>query len=149
MKLTATAALALLLLMAASARELYDERVIGALNQKTDGWGESLIQNGGATFENIKDYLKPLFYSTGTTPRTPGVHNRALGLAGAESPLVVPVADGSRIYGNNYRSIHYLQVSVGPQANEQYGSALGLLTGPFLDQGYYPILKTEYRDRQG
>ena len=150
MKSIRGAALAIMLSAVALASDPeYDKRVTAALNQKTDAWGESLIQKGGATYENIKDFLKPLFYSTGTTRDALDVHNVLFGLDGGEPPWVVPVADGSRIYGNNYRSIHFLQVSVGPEGSEPYGGALDRLRGPFLDQGYYPILQTEYRDRDG
>jgi hypothetical protein len=139
----------MLCVAAAAADSEYEKAVNDALRQKLDVWGEGLVQKGGATYENIKDYLNPLFYSTGTTPRSVDVHNLLFGLDGGEPPWVIPVANGSRIYADNYRSIRYLEVLVGPKAEERYGTRLEHLRGPTLEQGYYPILETEYSDQEG
>jgi hypothetical protein len=62
-----------------------------------DVWGEALIAQGGATYDRIKDLLRPLFYSTGNVYTELGVHNLLFGEDGGTPPYIIPLADGSRI----------------------------------------------------
>lgn len=127
----------------------YAEALNAALHEGRDVWGEALIAQGGATFENIKNYLRPLFFSTGHTNETLGVHNLLFGEDGGAPPYFIPLADGSRIALNVYQAPEFIEWRIGPDASEVYGSALERLRGPSLDGGYYPILCTGYTDAAG
>ena len=127
----------------------YAKNLNAALREDGDIWGEALIAGGGATYDKIKDYLHPLFYSTGYTNETLGVHNLLFGLNGGEPPYIIPIADGSRIAADRYDSDNDLKLLVGPEGNEAFGSVLARLTPPALEEGYYPILKTTYEDAAG
>ncbi|HOX39875.1 MAG TPA: LamG domain-containing protein [Candidatus Brocadiia bacterium] len=127
----------------------YECRLNDALRKERDVWGEELIAKGGATYENIKDYLRPLFYSTGHNNKTLGVHNLLYGENGGKPPYIIPLADGSRIAGTIYNSPRFIEFFVGPEGNERYGSELARLKGPFLEGDYHPILKTGYSERGG
>jgi len=126
----------------------YEQRLNDALRQDRDVWGEQLIAQGGATFDNIKDYLQPLFYSTGLTNTSLGVHNILFARSGGEPPYIVALADGSRLAADVYQSENDIEFFVGA-GEERYGSALDRLEGPALGGGYYPILKTAYTNSAG
>ncbi|HHW32280.1 MAG TPA: hypothetical protein GXX20_11530 [Clostridiaceae bacterium] len=129
----------------------YEESVNYALSQKIDVWGEELITSPeGPTYENIKDYLKPLML-TGTFLTDSGVYYIPFGRpmsASGGGPVALHVADGSQIISNRYNS-RKMTVYVGVQGNERFGRALARLNEPVLDGGYYPILKTVYEDSRG
>ncbi len=129
-------------------RSEYAQRLNTALRESRDVWGEALIAGGGATYDNIKDYLRPLFFSTGFTNETLGVHNLLFAEDGGEPPYIIPFADGSRIAANLYNAPEYIECFVGAEGREKYGSVLEHLSGPALD-AYYPILRTEYTDAAG
>ena len=103
---------------------------------------------GGATYDGIKDYLRPLFYSTGHAYTERGVHNLLWGEDGGDPPYVIPLADGSRIAANLYQSEDYLAWHVGPDG-EAFGSDLARLEGPALAEGWLPVLQTAYTDPAG
>ncbi len=126
----------------------YAARLDDALRENRDIWGETLIDQGGATYENIKDLLHPLFYSTGHVYTEMGVHNLLFGKSGGEPPYVIPLADGSRIAADVYQSEDYLAWQVGPE-QEAFGSQLERLEGPYLAEKYLPILETAYTDVSG
>jgi len=115
-----------------------------ALRQGRDVWGEKLIADGGATYAGIKDYLHPLFFSTGDTYTATGVHNLVFGEDNGQPPFIIPLADGSRIAATRYDAARRLEVFVGPDGGERFGAELGRLTGPALDGGWYPVLQTGY-----
>jgi hypothetical protein len=127
----------------------YAQRLNEVLHLTRDVWGEELIASGGATYEKIKDYLQPLFYSTGHTNTRLGVHNILYAEDGGNPPYIVALADGSRLAALVYQSENDLRFGVGPEGAEAYGSDLARLEGPFLDEGYYPILQTAYTDASG
>ncbi|MCL4691624.1 MAG: hypothetical protein KJ060_03835 [Candidatus Hydrogenedentes bacterium] len=127
----------------------YARGLNAALREGRDIWGEAVIEQGGATYEGIKDYLRPLFYSTGYTNETLGVHNLLWGLDGGEPPYLIPVADGSRIAADRYDSPNDLKVFVGAAGAEPFGGSLDRLEPPRLADGYYPILQTAYMDADG
>ena len=127
----------------------YERRVNNALRQPRDIWGEELIARGGATYDAIKDYLNPLFFSTGHLNRALGAHNLLFAENGGEPPYLVPFANGSRIAADRYDSARYIELRVGSGEGEVFGNDLGRLGGPFLENGYYPILRTTYTDVAG
>lgn len=126
----------------------YATRLNEALESNRDVWGEALIAQGGATYENMKDILHPLFYSTGHVYTEMGVHNLLFGKSGGEPPYIVPLADGSRIAANVYQSEDFLAWRVGPDL-EPYGSTLERLNGPYLAEEYLPILEMAYTGNEG
>jgi hypothetical protein len=150
---TAEAAAILVVLSAAllASEDEYQKRLDWALKQNTDVWGEELIRKGGATFENTKDLVEPLFYDYyhAGGRGAADVHGLTFGIDGGEPPWLIDVADGSRIYADDRRSIHSLRVLVGPTADEAFGSALDRLGGPTLEDGFYPILRNKYIDQNG
>ena len=119
------------------------------LRQGRDLWGEQLIAAGGATYEGIKDYLQPLFFSTGDTYTTEGVHNLVFGEDGGPPPYIIPLADGSRIAATRYDAARRLEFGLGPEGRERFGADLERLSGPALAEGWYPILQTGYTDASG
>ncbi len=131
------------------AESAYARRVNEALRQRRDVWGEAMIAEGGATYERTKDYLRPLFYSTGVTNKAFGVHNLLFAQDGGEPPYLVPIADGSRIAAGQVSSKRDLTVFVGPDGQEAFGSDLDRLDGPRLEQASYPMLQTGYVARDG
>ena len=120
-----------------------------ALRQTRDVWGEQIIASGGATFENMQGYLKPLLYSTGHANTDFGVHNVLYAADGGEPPYFVAFADGSRITAERYDGERFLAFQVGAPEWEPFGSALDRLEDPWLEDGYYPILHTAYTDKHG
>ena len=127
----------------------YARSLNAALREGKDVWGEALIAEGGATYDRIKDYLRPLYYSTGFTNETLGVHNLLFGLDGGEPPYIIPVADGSRITADRYENTNDLSVFAGTEESEPYGHTVERLTQQVLEDGYYPILQTAYEDADG
>ncbi|MEU9481914.1 hypothetical protein [Streptomyces sp. NPDC048191] len=133
----------------------YKHDVVSALRSKRDAWGEKLISSPqGPTYENIKDYLKPLMYVRQPEDLGPmtdtGVYYIPFGfprgLTG-RGPVALHVADGSQIM-SNYWNGRSLKIFVG-SGGEQYGSCLAALGGPSLNDGYLPILNTQYKDARG
>ncbi len=120
-----------------------------ALEQGKDLLGERVIAEGGAAYENMKDFLPPLFYSTGASRDTFDVHHVLYAADGGEPPRFVAVADGSRICAERYDADRLLEFHVGSGEAERYGGNLDRLEGPSLEGGYYPILRTGYTDEHG
>jgi hypothetical protein len=127
----------------------YATRLNAVLREGRDVWGEALIAQGGATYDTIKDYLRPLYFSTGYTNETLGVHNLLFGLNGGDPPYIIPLADGSRIAAERYDNTNDLQVFVGADGSELSGGEIDRLAQPALEDGYYPILQTAYHDATG
>lgn len=126
------------------------ERINAALRERNDVWGEAIIANGGATYENVKNYLPPLFFSTGEKNTELGVHNLLFAGNGGEPPYIVPIANGSRIYADRVGSNNFVEFRVASNGEEElYGDDTKRLEGPFLEDGYYPILNTAYTDMSG
>lgn len=141
----------------AGAQSPYAIRLDAALRENRDVWGETLIAQGGATYDTMKDLLHPLFYSTGHAYTEMGVHNLLFGENGGAPPYIIPIADGSRIAANVYQSEDYLAWYVGQAPGvqvrgaeyEAFGSDLSRLEGPYLEGGYWPVLQTGYTDSAG
>ena len=126
----------------------YASQINTVLEEGKDVWGETLIAEGGATYNSIKDLLRPLFYSTGHKNTELGVHNLLFGEVGGEPPYIIPLADGSRLAANVYQSNEYIEWRVGEE-KETFGADLTRLGGPYLYKQYLPALQTTYTDTQG
>lgn len=127
----------------------YAKRINAALRENRDVWSEELIERGGLTYDAIKDFLQPLFYSTGESYQQLGVHSLTFGADGGEPPYIVALADGSRLVADQIGQSRALTVAVGPRGAENFGQDLDRLSQPRLAGGYYPILQTDYRDSGG
>jgi hypothetical protein len=130
----------------------YTARVLRALRQGRDVWGEQLLSSpGGPTYARAARYLTPLLLA-GTRDKRPltesGVHYLAFsqprGTEGAES-VALHVADGSQILSQRTDG-RGLTLTVD---GERYGSCLGRLSTPHLALGWLPILQTRYTDAPG
>lgn len=128
----------------------YEKRINGMLHQKKDVWGEEMITTGGATYEKMQGYLRPLFYSAGVnTWEEQGVHNILFAEENGVKPLYVALCDGSRLAMNRYDSKNDITIQVGADGKEVFGSQLSRLKGPFLTKEFYPILQTGYISEEG
>jgi hypothetical protein len=133
----------------------YKSAVGAALESKPDLWGNQLLAlPEGPTYENIKDFLKPLMYAVQPAtegPQSPtGVHYLPFGMPSGLSgrgAIALHVADGSQIMTNrwNYRNT---QIFVG-DGTERFGATIGRLDGPVLYRGYLPVLEVGYQDAAG
>lgn len=135
--------------------EKYKSDVVAALDAKEDVWGERVLRRPeGPTYDNVKDYLKPLMHVR--QPATAGpmtdteVHYLPFGMPeglSGRGSVALHVADGSQIITNRW-SYRDLEISVG-DGTERYGSCLASVDGPRLREGYQPVLEVGYRDAQG
>ncbi len=129
----------------------YGERLNSVLEQKRDVWGEALMAlPEGPTYENIKDYLKPLMLC-GTFLTDSGIYYIPMGrpesLAGG-GRVALHAADGSQIISEYYNR-ERITLYVGKEGRERYGLSLKRLTGPSLLDRYLPVLVTSYEDAGG
>lgn len=128
----------------------YEKRINDILHQKLDVWGEDMIKSGGATFEKMQGYLRPLFYSAGIrTWEEQGVHNILFAEENGARPLYVALCDGSRVAMDRYDSRNDITIGVGAKGEEIFGSDLSRLQGPYLTNEFYPILRTGYKSAEG
>lgn len=131
----------------------YEKRLNFALSQKRDIWGEELIEKPeGPTYENIKDYLRPLMF-VGNYVTTSGVYFLPFGWPNdhlGTSHCALHIADGSEIISEHFTNRKKSTIFyVGKDGNERFGSNLKRLSEPALYQGYYPILVVSYQDEMG
>lgn len=127
----------------------YEARINNILTEKRDVWGEEIMACGGATYEKMQGYLRPLYYSAGRrVGAEQGVHNILYAQESGQRPFFVAIADGSRVAVNLYDNLNDITVKIG-DGSEVYGEDLERLDGPELCGGYYPILNTSYRSKQG
>jgi hypothetical protein len=132
----------------------YTSWVQRALSAKHDLWGNALIaRQNGPTYEAVRRLLKPLLFARtkGGTLTTSGVYYlpfaQPLGVKGAQM-VALHVADGSEILSQTAKGPS-LEVFVGKDGRERYGSCLKRLRPAHLASGYLPILETQYRDAGG
>ena len=128
------------------------ERAVGA---RTDLWGNGLLaEPGGPTYARARSYLPPLLFAGQAGQRrltSSGIYYLAFGGPtgdGGGGPVALHVADGSEIVSNHIGSAS-LQIGVGRDGRERYGSCLVRLAPPALGDGYQPILETSYTDGNG
>jgi hypothetical protein len=132
--------------------------VQGALDSRTDVWGNELIKApGGPTFAGARSFLHPLMLVGPPSGKDPhrltdsGVYYLAFGRPDdnwGATRVDLHVADGSQVVSGRVRGPS-LTVGVGPRGSERYGSCLARLAPAKLAEGYLPILKTSYRDATG
>ena len=131
----------------------YEARLNEALSQKRDVWGEELMaQPEGPTYENIKDYLRPLML-VGDYVTTSGVYFLNFGWPDGvlgTSHCALHVADGSEIISEHFKNREKSTLFyVGKEGKERFGLDPKRLSEPALYQGYQPILMVDYQDAQG
>lgn len=129
----------------------YQKKLNEALQANTDLFGERLLGlPEGPTYENIKDYLTPLKLM-GTAHTESGVYyipfGRPLNLAGY-GPVALHVGDGSQIISQVSAGAK-TTIFVGTDGAERYGFAEARLAQERLEDGYQPVLVTEYTDLSG
>ncbi|MGH9265140.1 MAG: IPT/TIG domain-containing protein [Acidimicrobiales bacterium] len=131
----------------------YRTSVDAALAGRRDVWAEeAMARPEGPTYDNMKDYLKPLNLSglAGV-----GTHYVAVGQPnGATGPeLALHTADGARFYSETVlddpaRVPNTVTLMVGAAGDERYGSCHSRRPEPVMPEGL-PILQTEYVDGDG
>lgn len=135
--------------------DAYKKAVEEALASKPDLWGGRLLARPeGPTYENIKDFLKPLMYTVQPAvegPQTPtGVHYLPFGVPSGTSgrgTVALHVADGSQIMTDRWNGRN-TQIFVG-DGSERFGGTIANLDGPSLYRGYLPVLRVGYHDSHG
>ena len=133
----------------------YTRSVMTALRSPRDVWGEAMLSApAGPTEASVAAHLAPLLLARG--PRgasltASGVYY--LPLADSPGPHGAPtvqlhVADGSELVARRVGGAS-LTVFVGAGGSERYGSCIARLTPARLEDGYLPVLETEYADATG
>lgn len=133
----------------------YKSAVATALAAKTDFWGAQLLARPeGPTYENIKDFLKPLMYAVQPVASGPqtltGVYYLPFGVPeglSGRGAVALHVADGSQIITDrfNYRNTQFF---VG-DGTERFGGDIARVAGQSLYRGYLPVLQVGYTDSRG
>lgn len=130
-------------------KNAYDTSINNILREKKDVWGDQIMASGEASYEKVKDLLHPLFYSIGHTSKELGIHSILYAASDASHPMIVALANGSRLCLNNYASPNDMTLKIGPNGEEIFGSDVKRLIGPYLTGGFYPILKVGYTFADG
>lgn len=133
----------------------YKSAVKTALDSKSDFWGAQLLARPeGPTYENIKDFLKPLMYAVQPVASGPqtltGVYYLPFGVPeglSGRGVIALHVADGSQIMTDrfNYRNSQFF---VG-DGTDRFGGDIARLQVPSLYRGYLPVLEVAYTDSRG
>ncbi len=133
----------------------YTARVTDALRSGRDVWGERLLAApGGPTYAGASGRLAPVTFARspkGALLTRSGVYYVPLampkGSAGA-TEVMLHVADGGTILARRATGAA-IEIAVGADGRERYGSCLTRLARARLADGWLPILVTGYRDRSG
>ena len=132
----------------------YTNRMLGALRAREDVWGNELLAHGEPSYARATRFLAPLLLARGPGGRPltrSGVYYLPFaqpdGARGAGS-VALHVADGGEIVAQKIGGPS-LEISVGNDGGERFGSCLERLSTPALGGGYLPILETGYRDADG
>ncbi|MDD2474389.1 MAG: hypothetical protein PHI32_00570 [Dysgonamonadaceae bacterium] len=131
----------------------YENHLNYALRQKRDVWGEELISKPeGPTYQNIKDYLRPLML-VGDYVTSSGVYFLNFGWSDdlfGTSHCALHVADGSEIISEHFKNREKSTIFyVGKEGSERFGLDQKRLNEPSLYKGYQPILMVNYHDDKG
>jgi hypothetical protein len=136
----------------------YVARVERALLDPRDSWGDALLRlPGGPTYAAARRYLAPLLLvgrpagTSGLRLTDSGVYYLAFGQPAAPDgggAVALHVADGGEIVAG-IATGPKLQLFVGAEGLERYGSCLARLATPSLLRGYLPVLETSYVDAAG
>ena len=127
----------------------YSRAVNAALSSSEDVWGKEVLATGDPSYDKVKDYLRPLFYSTGKTNREHAPYNVVLGLEDGVRPLIVPTGDGGVVYNNRYGADDALVFSVGVNSKERFGESLDRLGEQYWEDGWLPVFHTSYTTADG
>ena len=131
-------------------------RVRQATEAEQDLWGSALLRRaGGPSYRAAHTLLAPLLLAARPPEASPltdsGVYYLAFGQpdsVGGRGPIALHVADGSAIISDRSDGPK-LELDVGSDGQERFGSCLARLSTPQLYNGYYPILETKYVDGNG
>ena len=127
----------------------YCRAVDTALAASEDIWANEVLATGDPSYDKVKDYLRPLFYSTGKTYKDYAPHNVVLGLEDGVRPLIVGAADGRGVYTDKYYSDNSLTFHVGVNGNERFGESLDRLGETHWEDGWLPVLHMSYTTADG
>jgi len=127
----------------------YSRAINAALAAPEDVWTKEVLATGDPSFDKVKDYLRPLFYSTGKTYREYAPHNVVLGLEDGVRPLIAAAADGGGVYNNKYYSEDGINFYVGVKGEERFGASLDRLGETYWEEGWLPVLHTSYTTADG
>ena len=122
----------------------YSRAVNAALAASEDAWGKEVLAAGDPSYDRVKDYLRPLFYSSGKVPREYAPYNVVLALEDGVRPLIAAAGDGGSVHVDKYGSDDALVFHVGSDGGERFGSALDRLGGQRWEDGWLPVLHTSY-----
>jgi hypothetical protein len=133
----------------------YAARVRAAVSSPLDLWGQQILRSvEGPTYESAQNFLAPILFATREAhkPLTPsGVYAVPLAYPQADGvPLAIAlhVADGSEIITRHVTGPS-VEIDVGANGDERYGSCVGRLVPATLADGWLPIIQTSYVDATG
>jgi len=127
----------------------YSRAVNTALTASEDIWAKEVLATGDPSYDKVKDYLRPLLYSTGKTYQDYAPYNVVLGLEDGVRPLIAAASDGSGIYVDKYCSDDALLFHVGGNGTERFGTSLDHLGEVHWEEGWLPVLHTSYTTADG
>lgn len=138
-----------------TASPAYTARVAAALRSGRDLWGERLLAaRDGPTYAGAARLLAPLLEARtdqGRSLTRSGAHYLPFAMprdAGGATEAMLHVADGSEILARRV-SGPSLEMFVGEDGRERFGSCVARVATPRLADGWLPILDTAYRDAAG
>jgi hypothetical protein len=133
----------------------YTARVETALRSGRDLWGTKLVASrGGPTYAAAAGRLAPLLHARtakGESLTRSGAYYLPFSVprgVGGATDAMLHVADGSEILARRVTG-RSIEILVGADGDEPYGSCLARLTPARLAGGWLPILGTAYRDAEG
>jgi hypothetical protein len=133
----------------------YTQRVRAVVASPRDLWGEQILRSAdGPTYESVQNRLAPILFATRERhkPLTPsGAYAVPLAYPQGEGvPLAVALhaADGSEII-SRHATGPSVEIDVGANGDERYGSCVGRLEPATLADGWLPIIETAYVDASG
>ena len=122
----------------------YSRAVNAALSASEDIWANEVLAAGDPSFNKVKNYLRPLFYSTGRKNTEHAPYNVVLSLEDGTRPLIAAAGDGSGIHVDNYANEAALAFYMGGNGSERFGEALDRLGEQRWEDGWLPVFHTSY-----
>jgi hypothetical protein len=127
----------------------YTRSVNAMLAASEDIWMKEVLATGDPSYDKVKDYMRPLFYSTGKTYKDYAPHNVVLGLEDGVRPLIVAACNGSSIHVDKYYADDALTFHVGVNGKEPFGESFDRMGEPQWKEGWLPVLHTSYTTADG
>jgi hypothetical protein len=127
----------------------YSRAVNAALAASEDVWANEVLATGDPSFDKVKDYLRPLFFSIGKTYKDHAPYNVVLSLEDGARPLIAAAGDGSGVYVDKYANDNSIVFYVGVDGKECYGSVLDRLDEQHWEEGWLPVFHTSYTTDSG